>query len=355
MAAEIEQSLFSIQDIEGKGKGLVATQLILKGTRILCEKPLIRFLDKNFENPALAAAVCRKVELLTAVDREKFLSLRNIHDYGNVQEQYIGIIKTNGLPTDEDIPEAGIFEFSCRINHACDNNAQKSWNANIGRHTIHALRDITKGEEITIFYLGTLTPRDRRQGDLQAKFRFECACRLCCLDTKKSRQSDLRLAAVLRLERLINQGGLGGVLETPLQMLRYVDEQVRLYEQHGPGDAGLPRAFFDAAQIVLAHGDLARGKIFAEKAKAEWIRVGGGDSMQVLRYGKLGLDPAKFILYGKTMQWKTDIDQVPNDLDSTSFEDWLWRRKSAAKKDREKRKRAKKMSSTDRAKKLDLG
>jgi SET domain-containing protein len=50
----------------------------------------------------------------------------------------------------DDVREAGIFLDACRINHACDNNAQKSWNENIKRHTIHALRDIEKDEEITI-------------------------------------------------------------------------------------------------------------------------------------------------------------------------------------------------------------
>lgn len=73
--------------------------------------------------------------------------------------------------------------------------------------------------------------------------------------------------------------------------------------------------------------------------KAEWIRTVGGDSTQVLRYGKLGLDPSQFTIYGTTMEWKTDIDQVPNELDLTSFEDWLWRRKSAAKKRKKDAKR----------------
>jgi hypothetical protein len=51
-----------------------------------------------------------------------------------------------------------------------------------------------------------------------------------------------------------------------LSSLRYVDQQVRLYNERRPGHLGLPRAFLDAAQIAIANGDLARRYIFAERA-----------------------------------------------------------------------------------------
>jgi hypothetical protein len=56
--------------------------------------------------------------------------------YGNAAEQYLGIIRTNALPIEADGSEGGIFLEVCRINHACDNNAQKNWNENIKRHTV---------------------------------------------------------------------------------------------------------------------------------------------------------------------------------------------------------------------------
>jgi hypothetical protein len=49
-----------------------------------------------------------------------------------------------------------------------------------------------------------------------------------------------------------------GILLAPLQKLRYVDQQIRLYNEQGPDDNGLLRAFLDAAQIAIANGDLAR-------------------------------------------------------------------------------------------------
>jgi hypothetical protein len=52
-----------------------------------------------------------------------------------------------------------------------------------------------------------------------------------------------------------------GILSAPLRILRYVDQQIRLYNEHGPHDAGLPRALLDAAQIAIANGDLVRAQI----------------------------------------------------------------------------------------------
>lgn len=38
-------SMYILQDIEGKGKGLVATKNIAKGTRIISERPVVTTLE----------------------------------------------------------------------------------------------------------------------------------------------------------------------------------------------------------------------------------------------------------------------------------------------------------------------
>jgi hypothetical protein len=111
--------------------------------------------------------------------------------------RYLGIIRTNALPFGDDVREGGIFLDACRINHACDINAQKSWNKNIKRHTVHALRDIEKGEEITIYYLGVLNSRKARQEALRRKFAFACLYRLCSLPPSQSQESDRRLDEIM--------------------------------------------------------------------------------------------------------------------------------------------------------------
>jgi len=319
-------TMYAIQDVPGKGKGLVAIEKILKGTRILCEEPIITTPQDEPDSEKLRTSIGQQVDALSEYQRQAFLSMHNIHAYGNIAEKYLGIVRTNGLPIGTDGIDGGIFLEACRINHACDNNAQKHWNENIKRYTIHALRDIDEGEEITIYYLGVNKSRKARNEALQAKFGFTCSCRLCSLPPEQSQESDRRLETIYRLESLIDQGGLMGILSSPLRILRYVDQQVHLYNEQGPGDSGLPRAFLDAAQIAIANGDLARGRIFAERAVSGWQTSSGSDCKEVLQHGSLAHDPSKLELYGKSMKWKTAVDEVPSGLGTEDFEDWLWKR-----------------------------
>jgi len=318
--------VYSLRDVPGKGKGLVAIEKISKGTRILSEEPIITVPRNKPNSEQLRISICQQVDALSEQQQRAFFSMHNSHAYRNAAEQYLGIVRTNALPIETNGSEGGIFLETCRINHACDNNAQKNWNGNIKRHTVHALRDIYKGEEITIYYLGVHKDREARNEALQAKFGFTCLCCLCSLPLEQSQESDRRLDEIHRLDGLIGRGGIVGITQSPLRSLCYVDQQVRLYTEQGPDDAGLPRAFLDAAQIAIANGDLARGRIFAERAVSGWLMVLGGDSMEVIEHRTLARDPSKHSLYGISMKWRTTVDEAPCGLELSDFEDWLWKR-----------------------------
>lgn len=152
-----------MQDIPGKGKGLVAVRDIIKGTRIISEEPIITVPSNEDDIHKLCGAITQQVDALTNDQRQNFLSMHNLYPYKNASEQYLGIFKTNGLPIEADDIDGAIFLEACRINHACDNNTQKAWNENIKRYTVHALKDISKGEEITIYYLGLDKDRQARR------------------------------------------------------------------------------------------------------------------------------------------------------------------------------------------------
>ncbi|KID66895.1 SET domain-containing protein 5, partial [Metarhizium brunneum ARSEF 3297] len=293
--------MYEIQDVPGKGKGLVATQAIPKGTRILSEKPIITVPEHTaMSSEQLATLISKQVDALSKNHQQEFLALRNIYTFNDVGQKYLGIIRTNGLPASDG--EAGIFLQACRINHACDNNAQKNWNENIKRHTVHALRDIEKGEEITIYYMGADWDRETRIWKLQEQFKFICSC------------------------DLIRQGGLMGILSTPLQKLHYVDQQVRLYNERFPNGRGLARAFHSAAQIAIAHGDFARAQIFVDRALDGRICAEGDDTDDVIELKALAHKVSQDELDGLSMKWKTAVNDVPHGLDPADLEDWLWRR-----------------------------
>ncbi|KAF2788843.1 hypothetical protein K505DRAFT_420843 [Melanomma pulvis-pyrius CBS 109.77] len=324
--------MYAILEVPGKGKGLVAVEDIPKGTRILSEGPVITTPDRQQNNEWLKTHISQQVDSLSEHQRGSFLSMHNLYPYNNVAEQSLGIIRTNSLPIETNGIGGGIFLEACRINHACDNNAQKNWNQCIQRHTVHALRNISKGEEITIYYLGLYSNREVRQKKLLDKFGFLCSCRLCSLPTEQSQKSDERLTRIDHLDDLIGHDGMQ--LKFLLRTLRFVDERIRLYNEQNPDRSGLPRAYLDAAQIAIANGDLARGRIFAERAVEGWRTSYGSDSKEVIEHGPLARNPAKLELYGLSLKWKTSLDDVPQDLDQDNFEDWLWRREKPKKLER---------------------
>ncbi|KAL4860602.1 hypothetical protein BDV12DRAFT_204871 [Aspergillus spectabilis] len=324
--------MYALQDITGKGKGLIATQKIPQGTRILCEEPIIKIPNSHDQlarhSKDLDNSICQQVNTLTKKQRQAFLALHNIYPYTKPAEQYIGIIRTNGLPIEDGKTGGGIFLEASRINHACDNNAQKSWNKNIKRHTVHALRDIAEGEEITIYYLAVHGSRETRREALQARFHFKCFCRLCSLSANQSQKNDEILEEISRLDSLVGQGDLEGILSLPLQTLRYLDREIELYNMTGPDDPGVSRVYLDAAQVAIAHGDLARGRVFAERAVRGWRISEGSDSKKVLEYEALSQNPSQLPLHGLSDQWKTAVDDFPSALesDSAEFDEWLWKR-----------------------------
>jgi Heterokaryon incompatibility protein (HET)/SET domain len=318
-------SIYALQDVPGRGIGLVAREKIFKGTRILSEEAVVT-VSESVGSKRLRTSICQQVEALSENQRRDFLSMHNIHPYRNAAEQYLGIVRTNSLPAEAVGDKGAIFLEACRINHACDNNAQKNWNEKIKRHTVHALRDINKGEEITITYIGPLKNRKARQKVLQEKFDFTCLCRLCSLPPEQSQESDRRLEEIHRLDGVIDQLGTEGLLVSPLRTLHYFDQQVRLYNEQGREDVGFAQAFVNAAQLVIANSDLARGRVFAERAASVWKTTLGGDSTEAIEHGALTQDPSKYELFGISTKWKTKVNEVPQGLEPGDFEDWLWKR-----------------------------
>ncbi|KAH6977417.1 hypothetical protein BKA56DRAFT_674232 [Ilyonectria sp. MPI-CAGE-AT-0026] len=323
MASLAGDPMYTLQEIPGKGKGLVATRRIAKGTRILSEEPLIRVPTGDHNRQAFHELIRKKVDALTPDQQQSFLSLHNMHS-DDASLQYIGIVQTNLSAFGDDTSEGGIFLEASRINHACDNNAHRSWNENIKRHTIHASRDIEEGHEITIYYLGTLHNRQTRQEALRTSFMFTCSCRLCSLPRHQSQESDRRLDEISRLHGSMVENGIVGYASAPERTLRYADRIVCLYNEHRPDDGGLPRAFLGAAQIAIIHGDLARARIFLERARLGWTALEGDDSHP--QFSLLCQDPSKTKSYGMSMKWKTAVDEIPKELAPEEFEDWLWRR-----------------------------
>lgn len=82
----------------------------------------------------------------------------------------------------------GMFLSAARFNHSCVPNCCASWNGSLGTAgelCAHALRDITRGEELLITYDADdilFAGKQFRQGMLQNTYGFQCSCPACTED-----------------------------------------------------------------------------------------------------------------------------------------------------------------------------
>jgi hypothetical protein len=170
--SELDLQLFETQSVSGKGRGLVARFNIAKGKRILEEEPL--FTTSNLLPISLMESnIATKLKSLSKTEQRQFLSLHNNFPGKN---PFSGVVKTSALPCGSDSVIGGIYPTICLINHSCLPNAHNSWNNDTQCETIHAIRYIKSGEEITISYEGG-GPSDSRRAHLKDAFGFDCRCR----------------------------------------------------------------------------------------------------------------------------------------------------------------------------------
>ncbi|KAF5622978.1 SET domain protein [Fusarium sp. NRRL 52700] len=145
--SSIHAPLFEVRDIPEKGRGLIAKVDIPAGTRILCEKPL---LQASTTTPGdLEATAAPRLKALSQSQQRKFLSLHNSFPG---EHPLNGIIRTNALPCGPGSIVGGVYLTISLVNHSCLPNSLNNWNSVAGHETIHAIRPIKAGEEITIYY-----------------------------------------------------------------------------------------------------------------------------------------------------------------------------------------------------------
>ena len=125
------------------------------------------------------------LQSLPPTEQQHFFALSQSAQHGSTKSA-LGIWASNAYATD--LPgETGmcssVFAHACRLNHDCRPNAHAAWNDRIGMQTVHALREIRKGEEVLVAYIGGDEDGTRavRQKQLQSKFSFTCECAQCGL------------------------------------------------------------------------------------------------------------------------------------------------------------------------------
>jgi hypothetical protein len=86
-------SIYTLQNVPGKGKGLVATETIPKGTQILEEQPIITTPECQRSVELLKTHISQQVHPFNEHEQESFLSLHNLYPYKNSYKQYFSILQ----------------------------------------------------------------------------------------------------------------------------------------------------------------------------------------------------------------------------------------------------------------------
>jgi hypothetical protein len=206
--------------VPNKGYGCFALAPIARGTRILEDQPLLVVTEGHY--------LLRDIELvfegLTDAQKSLYYTLHSGHgqdprkwpsriaegvalrERQRIQEQHdartgqepslISIFQTNCMEVNQG---AAVFPHASRFNHCCNPNACFSWNAAIKRETIHIMKDVTAGEEITLSYCDMIHDKPSRSYELK-HYGFECDCPACAGD--ESDETTFAHASAVRRFRL---------------------------------------------------------------------------------------------------------------------------------------------------------
>ncbi|RMZ76526.1 hypothetical protein DV738_g4913, partial [Chaetothyriales sp. CBS 135597] len=304
--------LFEVRQAGIKGFGIFARQRIARGSRILSERPLL-LVDQKEINILAAASRLSKAELDTllglSVNKAKRESLWNLVDalFQSAQlplskkgrrsiQQRRDILAcfynnnfalslspphrddgTNTINTATKTSAArGVFPTIARLNHSCIPNAQGNFNRNVdeGSFTIHALREIAAGEEITVSYLhDELASHEERQHWLHRVYGFWCQCGICAGGDEAHRSHKRRqrlrdelskafapttplLSDSLGLSGPPNTAAVGNAAQMDISASRQlVNLTIETYEQEGLVGGELASLYGVAAALADSAGD----------------------------------------------------------------------------------------------------
>ncbi|PVI04630.1 SET domain-containing protein [Periconia macrospinosa] len=271
-----------VKDIPGKGKGLVAKEILKKGKIIMVDAARVITSSKvpfylqpgeglNLYNSA--------VERLPPKDRALVLDLDKSKKGTGVDD----ILKTNSFgcifPDGSEGEGDGylcLFPLVSRINHACRPNANAKFMPRSLLMEIKALRDIQPGEEISISY-GRIDLKHAERQDLYQKgWHFTCTCSLCTADAYAISGSDQRRKRFTWLREQLNS--LTSETYDTEQVLAWEKEVLEISEKEG-FEVLIAEDLERMAYVYNGLGKKDTAIMWAKRAKKNllnWTVVDGG-------------------------------------------------------------------------------
>ena len=237
---------FMVQEIPGKGMGMIANKVFQPGDVILTEEPLIVIKDGE---PCYQ--ILQRFDALTEEEKKVLLGLYDpgddpTRDVPGVTDQnhrkFVRITWANSLQlcsyAELEVEGAGVYPTVCRINHSCAPNAMWTWLAkDRSKRTkeIRACRRIEQGEEVCFSYtqLGNcFSSREERQQKLVNWFP-SCACGVCARTGQQLEENEKLRSELARLHQEVRLASRQGRLRqaavaelTKIHLMETVKEEM---------------------------------------------------------------------------------------------------------------------------------
>ncbi|SMQ54278.1 unnamed protein product [Zymoseptoria tritici ST99CH_3D7] len=189
-----KSQLFELRETLDKGFGLFAISDISAGTRIICETPLLEIPQNQLHSAwlyyckltpqakAIYDALCDFAP--SNLDFDQAVRIPNdCPDKAGMwaaQVHAMKIFSVNSFRLYNG--HLGVFALASRLNHSCVPNVHFHSNAQLGKSTVHAARDIQAGEELLGNYIGAqiaYKTRAQRTKHLHLNYGFLCQCPAC--------------------------------------------------------------------------------------------------------------------------------------------------------------------------------
>ena len=137
---------YIIKEIEGKGKGMVATRDIEYGELIIQERPVMKIM-RHEENEVALKSMFEQLS-----DSEK-ISIMNLHDAHSKDNHktLLGIKQSNAFAKDVEGNLSVLCPIASKFNHSCLQNVDHVFVEPYQR--VYAVRNIRKGEELCTAYV----------------------------------------------------------------------------------------------------------------------------------------------------------------------------------------------------------
>lgn len=265
--------MFRVSQAGAKGFGVFATKPIARGTRIIADRIL---LSVDSRDTSVLGAAAR----LSPDDLQGLLSL-SANDAKRQSLSYLATAAWGSFPSLGPVRQRrdllnifynnnfalsgrpggrrAVFRTVARLNHSCVPNAQGNLNTALpgGQFTIHALREIADGEEITISYLhDELEVRPARQKRLREGYGFDCACEICSADNAGERHDQSHRRRLNIQQVLADFSGQRSTTDSIAREFDVTKAVIDTYEAEGLAGRELASLYFAAAGLATELGHI---------------------------------------------------------------------------------------------------